>query len=203
MINIFDKPKLIGMIGDVHTGKSNLIYHMIETLRKKHDFNLVTFGLKSRLNNATEIFSLEELELVEDSLIVIDETFSLFDLDHRGKKKQIEQTLRLLNHKNNILLLSLLPENCKKFIASKIDVVIFKRCTISDFINGSMVKRIITQYRGNEMGNTVLNIPIDHALVYDGNYKVLDIPYYSQYDSKKNNKQIIRDKKSFFKKKTA
>lgn len=203
MKELFKKPSLIGLISDINQGKSNTLYHIIETLRKDSDFNLVTFGLKSKLNDAAEIFSLEELELVEDSLIVIDETFSLFDLDHRGKKKQIEQTLRLLNHKNNILLLSLLPENCKKFIASKLDVVIFKRCTISDFINGSMVKRIITQYRGNEMGNTVLNMAIDKALIYDGSYRVMDVPYLKQHDSKKGNKPIIRDKKSFFKKKTA
>jgi hypothetical protein len=202
MKEIFKKPSLIGLISDINQGKSNTIYHIIETLRKDSEFSLVTFGLKSRLNDATEIFSLEELELIEDSFIVIDETFSLFDLDHRGKKRQIEQTLRLLHHKNNILLLSLLPENCKKFIASKLDVVVFKRCTLSDFINGSMVKRVITQYRGNEMGNTVLNIGIDQALVYDGNYKVIDIKYYPEYDSKKNNKQIIRNK-SFFKKKAS
>lgn len=198
MKEILTKPMLIGFIGDVNTGKSNTLYHIIETLRKDSEFNLFTFGLKSKMGQ--EIFSLEELERIEDSLIIVDETFSLFDLDRRGNRKQIETTLRLLHHNNNILILSLLPENCKKFIASKLDVVIFKRCTLSDFVNGSLTKRIATQYKGREAGNTILNIGIDKALVFDGNYKMLDIPYYEKHDSKKNNRKIIRDK-SFFKKK--
>ena len=201
MINIFDKPKLIGMIGDVHTGKSNLIYHMIETLRKKHDFNLVTFGLKSRLNNATEIFSLEELEQVKNSIIIIDECLSLFELNNRAKKEQIETTLRLIHHNNNIIILSLLPENCKKFLSSKFTTILFKKSTIPDFINGSMVKRIVNNYRGCERGNTVLDIPLNKALIFDGgSYNMIDVDYYEKFDSKKNNAPLLRQK-GFFKKK--
>jgi hypothetical protein len=199
MRELFDAPKLVGVIADVHTGKSNLLYHIIETLRAKHDFNLITYGLKYK--QGVEIFSLEELEQIKNSIIILDETFSLFDLDNRAKKKQIEQTLRLIHHNNNVLILSLLPENAKKFLASKFNLLIFKKCSIADFINGSMVKRVVQQYCGPEKGNTVLDIPIDKALMFDGkNYKMLDSPYYAQYDSKKNNAPILKQK-GFFKKK--
>ena len=199
MINIFDKPKLIGIISDINQGKSNLIYHMIETLRKKHDFNLVTYGLKYK--QGQEIFSLEELEQIKNSIIILDETFNLFDLDNRGKKRQIEQTLRLIHHNNNLLILSILPENCKKFLASKFTMLIFKKSTIADFINGSMVKRVINQYCGAERGNTVLDIPLDKALIFDGNgYNMIDVDYYEKFDSKKNNAPLLRQK-GFFKKK--
>lgn len=203
MKELFDKPKLISIIGNTNSGKSNLIYHIVDTLQKESVFNLVTFGLKYSLPGAHEIWSLEELENIENSLIITDETFSLFDLDNRTKKKQIEQTLRLLHHQNNVLLLSLLPENCKKFIASKIDAMIFKKCTLGDFINGSLVKRVATQYKGPEAGTSLLGIKVNNALVYDGSFKMWDVPYIEKYDSKKNNESIFKNKPVFLKKKTA
>ena len=201
MHKIFNKPKLISIIGNTNSGKSNLIYHIVDTLQKESVFNLVTFGLKYSLPGAHEIWSLEELENIENSLIITDETFSLFDLDNRTKKKQIEQTLRLLHHQNNVLLLSLLPENCIKFIASKIDAMIFKKCTLGDFINGSLVKRVATQYKGPEAGTSLLGIKVNNALVYDGNFKMWDVPYIEKYDSKKNNEAIFKNKPVFLKKK--
>lgn len=194
MLSLFDKPKLIGLIGNTNSGKSNLIYDIIETLGASHDFNLITYGLKFK--QGAEIFSLEELEQVKNSIVILDEVFSLFDLDNRAKKKQVEQTLRLLHHNNNILILSILPENCKKFLASKLNAVIFKHCTIADFINGSAIKRVVNQYRGAEMGSTILDIPIDKALLFNGqNYKMLDIKYHAKYDSKKNNAPILKQKR--------
>ena len=40
--NLFNKPKIISICGDVNTGKSNLLYHTIETLRKEKSFKLYT-----------------------------------------------------------------------------------------------------------------------------------------------------------------
>lgn len=196
LIEMFDRPKLIGLIADIHTGKSNALYHIVETLRAEAVFNLCTFGFKFPFEFAHQIYSLEELEQIEDSIIIIDETFSLFDLENRAKKKQIENTLRLLNHSNCILILCLLPENCKKFLASKLDILMFKKCTIADFINGSMVKRIIQGFCGEEKGTTVLNVSIGRLLIYDGKgFYRKNVPYYEKYDSKKNNSPIVKPKK--------
>lgn len=195
MIDLFTQPKLIGIVGNTNVGKSNLLYHVINTLRENFKFNLVTFGLKFPQGN--EVFSLEELEQVKNSLVIIDECFSLFDLDNRAKKKQIEETLRLIYHNNNVVVLSILPENGKKFIASKLDAFIFKKCSIADCINGSIIKRVMSQYCGPEKGNTVLDIPIDKALTYDGkSYSMEHIPYYEKFDSKKNNQPIMLKKPS-------
>lgn len=196
LIELFDRPKLIGLIADIHTGKSNTLYHIVETLRAEAAFSLYTFGFKFPFDFAHQIYSLEELEQIEDSIIIIDETFSLFDLENRAKKKQIENTLRLLNHSNCILILCLLPENCKKFLASKLNIMLFKKCTIADFINGSMTKRIVQGFCGEEKGTTILNVPINKMLIYDGkSFYRKDVPYYEQYDSKKNNEPIIKPKK--------
>ena len=170
LINLFDKPKIMGVVADVNSGKSMLLYHVIETLRSKAEFSLYTFGFRVPLDFAKEIYSVEELEQIENSLIIIDETFTLFDLGNRKNKKAVENTLRLINHNNNLLVLCMVPENVKKFLASKIDILFFKKCTIPDFINGSMVKRIVDSYSGYERGTTILGLKIDEALIFDGKH---------------------------------
>jgi len=202
LIELFDKPKIISVVADVNSGKSMLLYHIVETLRKQAEFSLYTYGFRIPLNFAKEIYSVEELEQIENSLIIIDETFSLFDLGNRKNKKAVENTLRLINHNNNILVLCMVPENVKKFLASKIDILFFKKCTIPDFINGSMVKRIVDSYSGYERGTTILGVKIDEALIFDGkHYHKINVPYYEKYDSKADNENILKPKKQGGKKK--
>jgi hypothetical protein len=195
---LFNKPKIMTICGDVNTGKSNLLYHIIETLKKEKKFHLYTYGLKNALPDSQEIYSVAELEKITDSLIVIDECFSLFDLDNRKQKKQIEKTLRLINHNNNILLLGVLPENLKKFLAGRIDVFFFKRITFDDFINGSRAKRIATSYKGIQSGSEILDLKVDECVVYDGkHYNLFNVPYYKDYDSKLENESILKNVSEF------
>ena len=195
IINYFKEPEVIGIIADVNEGKSNLIYHLIEELKETYSFNLVTFGLKSEIKGTNVINSLEQLESTRDSLIFLDEFYTLFDLDDRKKKRQIERTLRLIHHNNNILVLVGVPENFKKFISSKVSTCFYKKVKINDFINGSSVKSNITSYEGKRKGNKVLNMTRDEVLVFDGDYRTFNVPYLLKYDSKIDNKNIFVQKK--------
>ncbi len=195
IIDYFEKPKVIGIIADVNEGKTNLIYHLIKELKENYDFNLVTFALKYEIEGTQIINSLEELENTKDSLIFLDEFYTLFDLDDRKKKRQIEKTFRLIHHNNNILVLVGLPENFKKFISSKITTCFYKRVKIADFINGSSVKYNLISYEGKGMGNKILSLEIGEVLVFDENYKIFGVPYLKEYDSKLDNKEIFVQKK--------
>lgn len=189
---LFDRPKIIGIIGNVNTAKSNLIYHIVETLRKNGRFNLYCYGLHTKVDKSRAIYSINEMEQIKNSIIILDEVMSLWDLDNRMAKRQIENTLRLINHNNNILVISMLPENVRKFISGKLDVVIYKKVTIADFVNGSSVKRILLDYKGIERGTSVLELEKHEAIIFDGlHYHKINIPYYVKYDSKKNNPQIV------------
>jgi hypothetical protein len=115
-------------------------------------------------------------------------------MEDRKVKKAVEKFLRLINHNNNVLILSGPPENYKKFLAAKLDAIIYKKTTIADCINGSNVKNKLLAYKGNEMGSVVLNIPINEALVYDGkHYKTITVDYLEQYDTKRNNEKILKN----------
>ena len=193
MKTILNKPKVIAVCADVNQGKSMFLYHLIHEARKEYNFNLYYYGLRLTVPNAQEVYTVQEIETIKNSIIVIDELSSLFDLDDRKVKKQIENTLRLINHNNNILIICGPPENFKKFLSGKINIVFFKRCTIADFINGSKIKNVLTAYRGNERGAEVLNMPIDQVLFYDGkHYSKMHVPYRKQYDTKAENKDILQ-----------
>ncbi len=192
---LFNKPKLIGVVADVNQGKSMLLYHILEELSLSSKFKLYTYGLRLKIKGSRQIFSVSELEQLRDSIIIIDELSSLFDLDNRKIKKQIENTLRLINHNNNILVLCGTPENFKKFLSAKLDLMFYKKTTIADFINGSRIKNVLTNYKGNERGAEMLNLKINEALFFDGNhYEVFNVPYLEQYDSKRDNKTILTPK---------
>lgn len=194
LTNLLDKPKIIGLIADTNEGKSNTIYAIIKELRNKNKFKLVTYGLRRTIPNTIQINSVEELEDIENSFIVVDEFFSLFDLDNRKIKAQIEQTIRLIFHNNNILLLSGLGENFKKFLSAKIHMFVYKKIKLCDLINGSRAKQILTNYTGPEKGTTRLNIPIDKMLVFDGKHYFTDfVPYMKEYDTKATNKPIFKE----------
>ena len=195
IIDYFEKPKVIGIIADINEGKTNLIYHLAKELRENYDFNLVTFGLKFEIEGARIINSLEQLESIQDSLIFLDEFYTLFDLDNRKKKRQIEKTFRLINHNNNILVLVGVPENFRKFISSKIEICFYKKVKLRDFINGSSVKSDLLSYAGNGMGSEMLDLKKNEVLVFDGDYRIFDVDYLREYDSKLNNKNIFVQKK--------
>lgn len=197
---LFNNPKVISVIADVHQGKSMLLYDILEKLQLYSEYELYYYGLRIDIPKykvrSTRIYSVAEMEAIRNSIIIIDELSSLFDLDNRKIKRQIENTMRLINHNNNILVLCGTPENFKKFISAKTDYVIYKKCTLSDFINGCSVKNILTRYKGYELGSEILNLRIDEALLFDGHhYEKFNVKYYAEYDSKKTNKDILRNKK--------
>ncbi len=201
LTKLFSTPRIIGMCANQHTGKTNTLYYILDSLSKNYHFKVYTYGLRLSFKATTAFKSVEELEQFKDSIIIIDEMFSLFDLDNRKVKAQIEKTIRLLFHNNNILLLCGLGENFKKFLSAKIHAVIFKQITFSDLINGSRIKQIALNYCGDEAGSTMLDIPINKAIVFNpvnfdkeknqSNYTVIDVPYLPEYDSKRENVSIL------------
>ena len=192
---LFDKPKIIGLIGNANEGKSLTIYYILQELRQNYNFKVYVYGLRNRLKGIQQVYSIAEIEAIKNSIVIIDEFDTLFDLDNRKEKRRIEKTLRLIFHNNNILLLCGVPENFKKFISAKLSVLIFKKVKINDLINGSGVKEDILSYRGEELGSSILDIPTDKALIFDGkHYDIIEIPYLKEFDTKKENVPILVSK---------
>ena len=193
---LFETPKIIGLVGDANEGKSNLIYYLIGELNK-HSVNIYAYGLRSYSHpNIKEVYSIQEIEQISNSVIIVDEMFSLFDLENRKVRVQIEKTIRLIFHNNNVLFLCGLGENFKKFISAKLHYILFKKVTFADLINGSKVKNVIYNYNGAEKGSSILNLKPEQAIFYDGlHYEKIIIPYLQKYDLKAKNVPILVQKK--------
>lgn len=191
---LLNKPSIVGIIGDVNQAKSMLVYNIIKDLSNTKNFKFFHYGLKSKVGGIP-IRSVKEMESIKDSLIIVDEFCTLFDLDNRKARRIIENTLRLINHNNNILILVGVGENFKKFISSKLSIIVYKQVSFSDLINGSNVKKIIMDYNGDEKGSELLNLPIDEALIYDGeHYHKFKVPYLKEFDTKVENVEIFTPK---------
>ena len=103
--------------------------------------------------------------------------------------------MRLISHNNNILVLSGVPENFKKFIAGKSNTIIYLKSTLSDFINGSKIKSVCLSYKGDELGSSVLNLDKSEALIFNQlHYEKINVPYLTEFDTKKNNPKILMSK---------
>jgi CBS domain-containing protein len=190
---LFNKPKIIVIVGNVGEAKSNTAYFFLEELNKIGTYNLYTYGLRNEIKGAVKIYSTGEMEQIRNSVIMIDEVMTLWDIDNKMAKRQIENTLRLIEHNNNILILCAVPENLKKFICGKVNTYIYKKVTFADFINGCSAKRTILEYGGYERGSNVLDLSKNEAIIFDGkHYTKINVPYLAEYDSKANNEKIIK-----------
>ena len=188
--------RVVGIIANPNAGKSNLIYHTIQTLQDHYDANVYTYGLRAYVPGTTVIYSVEELEKISNSIVFIDEFYSLFELTNRKKTEQVEKSLRLIYHKNNIMVLCGLPHNFNKFISGMLNAIIFKECTLVDFINRSYAQRVAFSYKNDAiMGQSTMSIAKDEAVVFDGNhYTLIDVPYIQAGDTKRGNPDILVQK---------
>jgi len=175
-------------------GKTHTLCTIIEEYKKQFNGTVTTFGFRDELLNLLNVnsfSSLIELEEIRNSIIIVDEAGALFDLEDRKKRRQIESTLRLVNHRNNKILLSGLPSDFKKFLCAKAKLFIFKTLMISDLINGSLAKEILSQYRGHGLGTHTLLLDKGTMLAFDGTFWKETIPYNEKFDTKTGNENLF------------
>ena len=175
-------------------GKTHTLCTLIEEYKRQFNGTVTTFGFRDELIdllNVKSFSSLIELEEIRNSIIIVDEVGSLFDLENRTKRHLIESTLRLVNHRGNKILLSGLPSDFKKFLCAKAKVFMFKTLMISDLINGSLAKEILLQYRGPGLGTYTLLFDKGTMLCYDGTFWKESCSYNEKYDTKVNNENLF------------
>ena len=195
--DLFRDPSIraVGIVADPNQGKSNAIYHCIKALRGRAQ--IYQYGLKVQFDGIQAIHSIEELEKITNSVVFIDEFPTMFRLSNRRQVEHFEESMRKIYHSNNIMVICGLPHNFNKFLSGLLNAIIFKQCTLVDFIQRSPAERIINSYSstgGSEVqkGSRVVTMPKDIALVFDGyHYHEVGVPYIKDCDTKLNNAPII------------
>ena len=178
------------------SGKTTLLCDLIDTYRlNKGTFDVWTYGLKPELTeklNTNVFYNLEKLETLQNSLIIVDEVGSLFELENRKKRKQIETTLRLIAHNNNKLILCGLPFDFKKFVCELATCFMYKAVFVDSLVNGSQAKKYLNTYSGSEKGSHFLNLPTKEVLIYDGltcDWFKDVVKYKRVWDTKRHNQE--------------
>jgi len=201
-INRILKNNVSILVGQTNTGKTMLLVNLaLEYLKAAYPGTVYTYGLKpevTRQLDVTPFSSVMEMETLHDGIILVDEVGRIFDLDNRTLKRKIEETLRQVTHNNNRIVLSGLPTDFKKFLASKATCYLWKSLTIDDLINRSMVQRRLKEYTGDGKGSYVLDLPINQVLIYepseDQQYYIDDVKYYRRFDTKRKNIDLLEKK---------
>ena len=190
------------LVGQTNTGKSMLLADIaVNYLTAGYPGTIYAYGLKQEVTNTlaiTPISSVMEMETLENGIILVDEVGRIFDLDNRTLKRKIEETLRQVTHNNNKIVLSGLPTDFKKFLASKATCYMWKSLTISDLINQSLVQKRLLEYMARGKGSYVLHLPINEVLVYEPSqkqqYYIDTVEYYEEFDTKRNNIDLLQKK---------
>ncbi len=176
-------------------GKTMYLADLIKQYKAKYNGDVHVFGVNKQVISklgAIPFDSLLQLEKIQNSIIIADEIGTLFDLENRKYRKQVENILRLVNHNGNKIVASGLPSDFKKFLCAKAKCFIFKTLNITDMINGSLAKEILLQYKGNGVGVYSFQIAKNEALIYDGDYYTESVKYEKDFDTKKDNKNLFQ-----------
>jgi len=195
-MDVLEKPDIrsIGVLADIHQGKTNLIQVAIKAIQEKYYSKMYSYGLPTHNEGVTKINSIEELEKITNSWIFIDEFPSLFSLSNRRQIELFERSMSLVfqANVNNRILICGHPHSFNKFLGSLLQVMIFKQITLSDLIQRSPTERVVASY-SNDMGSIVrkgsrvLAMLKNVALIYDtgtGHYSEILVPYNQDTDTK-------------------
>ena len=178
------------LMSKTNEAKTSFMCELIKEYKDKYSGNVFAFGFNPELVTKLGIkpfSSLLELENITNSIIFIDEVKVIFELENRKKAIQIDNILRLVEHKGNKIFLSGLPSDFKKFVCAKTICFCYKSLEITDLINGSRAKEILLQYRGREIGSFGLHLPKEEVLCYDGEFWKESFPYRKEFDTKLSN----------------
>lgn len=194
--------RAIGIIADVDQGKSNVIYHCIKALQARYDVSIYSYGLHMDVKGMLKINSINELESIRNSVIFLDEFASLFSLNNARQKEKFEKSMRMIfqHTANNIVVICGLPHNFTKFLAGLLQIIIFKQCTLEDFIQRSSPQQAVASFSPAGLhhvskGSEMLTMPKNIALIYDRiavkKWTEVKVPYESETDSKALYNQVI------------
>lgn len=161
-----DKISTVGLIGDRQTAKTNLGFYLLSKYKGKRKIYLYGYP-KVVINPKTKkpyetIHTLNDLEMLTDSIIFIDELQK-----HNGFKFYINKTnflildtLSTLAHNNNTILFSTqLTQFINKAFDGFIDGFVYTRLTdLGQLKNGSKAKRLLEGFSCNRIGNKTLRL---------------------------------------------
>lgn len=194
--HFFKNHSLTGIVGGISSGKSNLLFNMInETIRK--GFKPVCYFYHNEYkelykNKLTLIEELEDLEVLRNSIIFIDEFIELLQLNKRnaGHTEVLIRIFAQLTQNNNKIVLCGVPKYYNGFISALVDNWILCKLKFSELVGGSPLKKYIGGLSGDKVGGVSINLLAGEFLYKGILYKS---KYLKAYDKKKDYDKVFKD----------
>lgn len=192
---------VIGVVADKHQGKSNMLYSMIDIIKRNApDTNVVGFRLFVKIPGVLMLNSLVELAKIRDSYIFVDELKTIVSTDNRKEVDELLKLLQTIRHANNTIVLSGLAHNFNGKLSGEIDAWIFKQTTVISVVKRSNLDYVLKELGDGEqqarMNKYVLAMPKDGALIYHPymtkNWHYINVSYLEECDTKKDNQPVIK-----------
>lgn len=207
LADIFDDASIrsIGVLGDVNQAKTNTLNALVTAIKEKYNASVWASGLRIALDGVEQLNSISELETLYNSVVIVDEFPDFFDVNNARQQRMFEKSMRKIYHSNNILIICGLPRNFNLRLGSMLQAVIFKQCTLTDFVQRSPTDAAIKSYSSTygspiQKGQDMLTMPKETALYHEIGSKhwwELDVAYIKAGDAKLSNPSILQPKISW------
>jgi len=138
-----DNTKVVAIIGDTDSGKTNLAFHLLREYKGTRQIYLL--GYPKQVDNFITLSDFNDIFLLTDSIIFMDEIHRFIKLYDKKANQALLELISLLGHNNNTLIMTTqLSQFITKSVEAFIDGWFLTRIKdIKTLKNGSKPKRIV------------------------------------------------------------
>jgi len=138
-----DKTKVVSILGDMNSGKTNLAFHLLREYKGERKIYLL--GYPKQVDDFTMISDFNDIFALTDSIIFIDEIHRFIKLYDKRANQDLLELISFLSHNNNTLIFS---TQLSQFVTKSVEAFVDGWCItklkdIKSLKNGSKPKRII------------------------------------------------------------
>lgn len=138
-----DNTKVIAILGDTNSGKTNLAFHLLREYKGTRQIYLL--GYPKQVDNFSTLSCFTDIFQLTDSIIFMDEIHRFIKTYDKNTSQELLEMLTLFSHNNNTLIFT---TQLSQFITKSVEAFIDTWCItrlreVSTLKNGSKPKRIV------------------------------------------------------------
>lgn len=155
-----DKVKLVAIIGDIGSGKTNLAVHLLRKYREGGGKKQICIlGYPRQIDDFKKLTTTQSIEKEKNSIIFIDELTKFFPIKHKTNT-EFMNIVRVLGHSGNVIIFSSqLSQDLTRQMEAFVDGFCITRIRdLRTLKNGSKIKNIVTDFYDPRRTNKMLNL---------------------------------------------
>jgi hypothetical protein len=153
-----DKVNTIGILGDRHTGKTNLMFYLASSYKGQRQ--IIFYGYPKATIPYSQIHTISELEMQTDKIIFMDELQKHIKFYDRRMNGQFLDILSTLAHNRNTLVFNTqMSQYITKALDCFLDGFIYTRISdLAQLKNASKAKRLLQGFSTQRLGSCTLRL---------------------------------------------